>query len=52
MAMWVMAVVGGCAVPVLFVGREPDYVAGVDGFDRAIPALRPSAACGDDEGLT
>jgi hypothetical protein len=43
--------VGSGAVPMLLSGREPDYVAGVNLFDGATFVLRPSAACGDDEGL-
>ena len=42
MAMWVIAVVGVGAVPVLLAGREPDHVAGPDLLDRAAPALRPA----------
>jgi len=38
-------------VPVLFVGREPDYVAGVDVVDGAALELGPAGAGGDDEGL-
>ena len=38
-------------MPMLLSGREPDYVAGMDLFNGASFVLRPSAACGDDEGL-
>ncbi len=38
-------------MPVLFVGREPDDVAGVNFFYRAAFVLGPAAAGGDDEGL-
>jgi hypothetical protein len=43
--------VGSGAVPMLLSGREPDYVAGMNLFDGTSFMLRPSAACGDDEGL-
>src|ERR1700678_715058 len=43
--------VGSGAMPMLLSGREPDYVAGMDLYDGASFVLRPSAACGDDEGL-
>src|ERR1700722_14518046 len=39
-------------MPVLFAWREPDYVAGMNFLGRSSPALRPSAASGDDESLT
>ena len=42
---------GSGAVPMLLSRREPDHVAGMDLFDGASFVLRPSAACGDDEGL-
>ena len=42
---------GGGAVPVFFAGREPDDVAGVDGFHGAAEALDAAGAGGDDEGL-
>jgi hypothetical protein len=43
---------GSSAVPVFFVGREPDHVAGADFFDGTAFALSPAAAGGDDERLT
>ena len=42
---------GGGSVPVLFVGWEPDDVAGTNFFDGTVFALNPSTAGGDDEGL-
>ena len=42
---------GGCAVPVFFVGGEPDDVAGADLFDGTAEALGEAEAGGDDEGL-
>ena len=51
MAMWLIAVVGGGAVPVLLAGREPDDVAGADLLDRPALALHPAAAGGDDQRL-
>lgn len=42
---------GGGAVPVFFAGREPDDVAGVDGFHGAAEALDAAGTGGDDEGL-
>ncbi len=43
---------GGGAVPVFFSGGEPDDVAGVNLFDGTACALDPSAASGDDQGLS
>ena len=51
MAMWVMAVVGGGAMPMLFQRLEPDHVAGTNLLDGATFVLGPTAARGDDEGL-
>jgi len=42
---------GSGAVPVLFVGGEPNDVAGADLLDGAAEALGPAEAGGDDEGL-
>src|SRR5690348_6663517 len=39
------------AVPMAVAGRTPDRVAGADLLDRAVLALRPAAAGGDDEDL-
>jgi len=39
------------AVPVLLPRRDPDHVAGLDGFDRAARAPHSAAAVRDDEGL-
>ena len=45
MAMWVMAVAGRRAMPVLFTGRKPDDVAGADFLDLRRPTrcARPEA---------
>ena len=51
MAIWVMAVVGGGAVPVLLARREPDHVARPDLLDRAAPRAAPAAAGRHDQGL-
>src|SRR5438128_2729251 len=42
---------GGGSVPVLFAGREPDHVAGMDLLRRGAFALRPAATGGHDERL-
>jgi len=42
---------GSGAVPVFFAWREPDDVAGVDGFHGAAGALNAAGTGGDDEGL-
>jgi hypothetical protein len=41
----------GGAVPMLLTRRKPDHVTGPNLLDRSSPALRPAAACCDDEGL-
>lgn len=38
-------------MPVPLAGREPNYITGMDLFDRAAFSLRPAAAGGYDEGL-
>jgi hypothetical protein len=46
---------GGCrcrAVPVFLSRREPDYIAGMNFLDGATISLHPSAACGDNQGLS
>ena len=42
---------GRSAVPVLLAGREPDYVAGANFLNRALPALGPAATGRDNESL-
>ena len=49
MAMWVMAVVGAGAVPVLLARREPDHVAGPDLLDRPAPAAATQPQPGRDD---
>jgi hypothetical protein len=39
------------AVPVLFAGSKPDYISGMDFLDGPAPALRTTAARGDNKGL-
>src|SRR5271165_910616 len=41
-----------CAVPMLFIGREPDDVARTDFLDRAALALHPAEPEGDEQRLT
>src|SRR5271166_502118 len=41
-----------CPMPVLLAGRKPDHIPGPDLLDWAAPALCPTAAERDDQGLT
>src|SRR5258708_3938514 len=42
---------GSGPMPVLFAGREPDHVAGMDLFDRSAPAPDAARARGHDQRL-
>jgi hypothetical protein len=42
MAMCVVAAVGVAPLPRVLAGRKPDYVTGLDFFDRAAPAFPTS----------
>jgi hypothetical protein len=39
------------AMPVLFAGRNPNYITGTDLLDGTVPALNPSTASGHDKSL-
>src|SRR5207302_8047872 len=50
--MWVIAVVGGRAMPVFFAWREPHHITRPNLLDRATQPLHTAASRDDDQGLS